>query len=62
MMVGRPSATQTIKLVQEEGSQRVEEGEQQALGFPDLGSWSVPSVGSPMKLGRKPMSYVHRGP
>lgn len=62
MMAGCPSPTQIIKLVQEEGSQRVEEGEQQALEFPDLGSQSVPSVGSPMKLGSRPMSYVHQGP
>ena len=40
----------------------MEEGEQQALGFPHLGSWSVHSVGSPMKLGSRPMSYVHGGP
>lgn len=41
---------QAIKLVQEEGGQSVEEGKQQALGVPDLDSWSVPSVDSSVKF------------
>lgn len=53
MMAGHPPhlpMAQAIKLVQEEGGQSVEEGKQQALGVPDLDSWSVPSVDSSVKF------------